>query len=251
MGTIGFHTDGAVAVITLCNSEFHNAVDAPMRAGLESAYERVDQDESIRVAVITGEGQKSFTSGGHIDGYLAAKAFGPGGCGPPAIPRPWPARKPYIAAINGYALGGGFALALACDLRIVGRSARLGPSGLRRGSVQGATTIQRLTRLIGASRALQILLLSRYLTGDEADKFGLAEVADDADVMRVALDRARTIASFDPWTVEQTKALVYDAQHLPLGEAISIENAITAEGYRREAALEGFTAFQERREPRL
>ena len=222
-----------------------------MRDGLNQAYRRVDEDGAIRVAIITGAGEKSFTTGGQIDGYLANNAFGPAGSGPPPIPRPWPARKPYIAAIRGYALGGGFALALACDLRIVGRSAKLGPSGLKRGAVQGATTIQRLTRLLGASRALQILLLSRTLTGEEAAAFGLAELAEDADVLSTALDRARTIAGFDPWTVQQTKALVYDAQHLPLAEAIEREEKVAAEGYRRDAALEGFTAFSERREPRF
>ena len=249
MGTIEFNVADGIATITLNNPDMHNAVDAPMRGGLDQAYATIEQDAAIRVAIIHGAGDKAFCSGGFIDGYLEGKAFGPGGSGPPPIPRPWPATKPYIAAINGFALAGGFALALACDLRVAGRSARMGPTGLKRGAVQGAQTIQRLTRLVGASKALEILLVSKYLSGVEAEACGLAMLADDDKVLETAQIAARTIADFSPWTVAQTKKLVYEAQHLPLDEAIAREEKVAAEGYRRDDALEGFLAFSERRKP--
>lgn len=249
MGQVNLDIDGAIAVITLDNPAKRNAVDAAMRDGLAQAYERVESDDAIRVAVLQGAGGKAFCAGGLIEGYLEKNAFGPGGVGVASIPRPWPATKPYIAAIEGYALGGGFALALSCDLRIVGRGARIGPSGLKRGTVQGAQTISRLTRLIGSSRAMQILLLSRELSGEEAAAFGLAELAGDGKVLDTAMDRARTIAGFSPWTVAQTKKLVLEASHLPLEEAIAREDEVSAQAYRRDDALEGFRAFNERRNP--
>lgn len=251
MGMIELNVAAGIATITLNNPEYRNAVDAAMRDGLAAAYKTVEEDREIRVAVIHGAGEDAFCSGGFIDGYLEGNAFGPQGVGPPPIPRPWPATKPYIAAIYGYALAGGFALALACDIRVVTPDAKLGPAGLKRGAVQGAQTIQRLTRLIGASKALEILLLSKYVSGAEAAACGLAILAGDGNALAVAQEAARTIAQFSPWTVAQTKRLVYEAQHLPLAEAIALEDRVAAEAYRREDALEGFRAFAEKRKPKF
>ncbi|SEF15489.1 enoyl-CoA hydratase [Rhizobiales bacterium GAS191] len=252
MGRVHFSVDGHIATIVLDNPESHNAVDAPMRAEIEASYKRVEVDDAIRVAIIRGAGNGSFCSGGSIDGYLEIKAFGPDGCGPPKIPRPHGSRKPYIAAMLGYALGGGFALALACDLRVAGRSAEMGPTGLKLGAVQGAQTISRLTRLIGQSRALGVLLLSKRLKAEEAERIGLVhEMVDDEAVFDTALAWARTIAEFSPWTVEMTRRLIYEAHHLSFDEAIAWEDRIALEGYRRPEALEGFTAFKERRRPKF
>jgi enoyl-CoA hydratase/carnithine racemase len=249
MGQVDLTIADHIAVITLDNPEKLNAVDAEMRDRLDEIYQMVEADNTVRVAIIRGAGNKAFCSGGLIDGYLGQNAFGPGGTGVPPIPRPWPATKPYIAAINGYAYGGGFALALACDLRVIGKSASIGPAGLKRGTVQGAQTISRLTRLIGASKALEILLLSKYLDGQQAAQAGLAQVVDDERVFDTAMECARTIAGFSPWTVAMTKRLVYEGQHLSLDEAIAEEERIAAQAYRRDDALEGFRAFDERRKP--
>jgi enoyl-CoA hydratase/carnithine racemase len=249
VGQVVFTVEDHVAIIALNNPDKHNAVDAPMREQLAAAYETIEQDDAIRVAIIHGAGGKSFCAGGSIEGYLEKNAFGPDGTGVPSIPRPWPATKPFIAAINGYALGGGYALALSCDLRVVGRGARIGPSGLKRGAVQGAQTISRLTRLVGTSRAMQILLLSRELSGEEAAEFGIAEVVDDDKVMAKAMEWANTIAAFSPWTVAMTKKLVLEAAHLSLADSIAWESEIGAEAYRRPDAAEGFLAFKERRKP--
>jgi enoyl-CoA hydratase/carnithine racemase len=252
VGRIDLQVAEHIATITLDNPAKRNAVDAPMREGLRAAYDRVECDDDIHVAVLRGAGDQAFSSGGYIDGYHEVNAFGPDGGGPPPIPRPRPIWKPFIAAINGYAVGGGFALALACDLRVVGRGATLGPSGLRRGAVQGAQQSQRLTRLVGASKALELLLLSRYVSGEEAAGFGLAQaVVDDDEVMNTAMEWARTIAGYSPWAVARTKQLVYEGQHLPLAEAFAWEEEVAAEGYRRADALEGFAAFSEGREARF
>jgi len=244
MGHITLDVQGPVAVISLHNPDKHNAVDAPMREQLGAAYARIEGDDTIRVAILQGGDGGSFCAGGAIDGYLDGKAVGPDAAHLPRIPRPYPAAKPYIAAMKGYALGGGFALALACDLRIAGESARLGPTGLKLGAVQGAQTISRLTRLIGASKALEVLLLSKRLAAREAADMGLVHsvVADDA-VLATALQWAETIAGFSPWAVAMTKKLVYETQHLPLDEAIEREDRVASEGYSRPEALAGFSAF--------
>jgi enoyl-CoA hydratase/carnithine racemase len=251
MGQIIFSVDGPVASIALDNPDSHNAVDALMRTALAAAYEQIEADDAIRVAVIRGAGTGSFCAGGSIDGYLEGNAFGPQARPLPRIPRPYPAKKPYIAAMLGHALGGGFALALSCDLRVAGKSAQMGPTGLKLGAVQGAQTISRLTRLIGASKALEVLLLSKRLTAQEAAEMGLVQaVAEDDKVFDAAMEWAHTIAGFSPWTVSMTKKLVYEAQHLSLDDAMAWEDKVATEGYSRPEALEGFTAFKEHRKPK-
>jgi enoyl-CoA hydratase/carnithine racemase len=243
MGSIEFEVIDAVASIVLNNPAKHNAVDAPMRAGLEEAYQEVQSNPAIRAAVISGAG-KSFCSGGDIDGYQEVNAFGPGGGGPPKIPRPWPLWKPFIAAINGYAVGGGFALALTCDLRVVGRTSKIGPTGLWRGAVQAAGISQRLPRLIGMSKALELLLLARTVDGEEAASINLANVVvDDDQVLATALEWAATIASYSPWAVERTKELVYRGFDMEVDRAIEWESEVSHEGYLRPDALKGFSAF--------
>ena len=250
MGRIIFSTDGPIAIIALDNPGKHNAVDAQMREELTAAYQRVEDEESLRVAIICGAEGGSFCAGGSIDGYLEGNAIGPGAAHLPRIPRPYPSKKPYIAAICGYALGGGFALALACDLRVAGKGARMGPTGLTLGAVQGAQTISRLTRLVGASRALEVLLLSQRLSGEKAGELGIVnKVIEDAEVMNAALAWAQTLAGFSPWTLSMTKKLVYEAQHLPLQDAIDWEDRVATEAYQRPEALEGFQAFKQGRKP--
>lgn len=251
MGQVHFEVAQGIATITLDNPERHNAVDAPMRAGLAAALDRVEADDAIRVAIITGTGD-SFCAGGSIDDYLSQGTFGPGAVPLPKIPRPWPARKPYIAAMRGHAYGGGFALALACDLRVAGRGALMGPTGLKMGAVQGAQTITRLTRLVGEARAAEILLLSRRLAGEEAAAIGLVQaVAEDDAVLDHAQNWARTIAGFSPWTVQETKRLIRVVQDLSFEDALAEEDRVNAESYTRPDALEGFTAFTEKRRPQF
>src|SRR5690606_27087907 len=134
--------------------------------------------------------------------------------------------------------------AIACDLRVVGRGAQIGPSGLRRGAVQGAQQSQRLPRLIGVSKALELLLLSRYVGGEEAAAIGLAQgVADDDRVMDMAMNWARTIAGYDPWAVRKTKELVYRSLDLPMDEGVALEAEVMKQSYSRAEALSGFAAF--------
>lgn len=249
MGSIDFEVTNGIAVVTLVNPARRNAVDAPMREGLTDAYARIGSDDDIHVAIIRGSGDKAFCAGGDINGYQEVNSFGPDGAGPPPIPRPWPAAKPFIAAIQGYAVGGGFALAISCDLRVVGAGAMIGPSGLKRGAVQGAGQSQRLPRLIGASKALELLLLSKYVSGEEAAAMGLANiVVDDDAVMDQAMEWATVIASHSPWAVAETKRLTWAAFDRGLDDGLAVEAEIALEGYRTPDAQAGFSAFLDRGE---
>ncbi|MGW8813057.1 enoyl-CoA hydratase/isomerase family protein [Gordonia terrae] len=238
--------DDGVATITLRNAARRNAVDAAMREGLEAAYGRIADDDAIRAVVITGEGDKAFCAGGDINGYQAINAFGPDGVGPPPIPKPTAHSKPFIAAIRGYAVGGGFALALSCDLRVVGRGARLGATGLWRGAMQAAGQSQRLPRLIGTSKALEMMLLGTLVSGEDATASGLANiVVDDDDVITQATQWARTIAGYSPEAVAHTKRLAWAAFDQSLDEGLAIESQHALDAYRSAEAQAGFAAFLE------
>ncbi|MFI5426623.1 enoyl-CoA hydratase/isomerase family protein [Aeromicrobium sp. UC242_57] len=146
-------------------------------------------------------------------------------------------------------MGGGFALAISCDLRVVGTGSMLGATGLKRGAIQGAGQSQRLPRLIGASKALEMLLLSKYVSGDEAAAMGLANiVVEDELVMQQAMEWATIIASHSPWAVAQTKRLTWGAFDHGLDDGLADEADIALEGYRTEAAQAGFAAFLSRDE---
>ena len=133
-------------------------------------------------------------------------------------------------------------------LRVVGRGAKIGPSGLRRGVAQVAGQSQRLPRLIGVSKALELLLLSKYVDGAEAARIGLANaVVDDDQVEATALEWARTIASYNPWAVARTKELVYRGIDMPVDDGLAWESQVGLEGYRTPEALEGFAAFTDAR----
>ncbi len=244
MGQVHFSVEEHIAVVVLDNQKKHNAVDANMREGLTQAYERIVNDDDIRVAIITGAGGKAFCSGGDIDAYKEAGVFGEGAADLPPIPRPKGIWKPFIAAINGYAVGGGFPLALSCDLRVAGKSAVIGSSGLQRGAVQGAQQSQLLPRLIGISKALEILLLSKYVGGEEAAAMGMVQIAvDDSNVMEQAMEWAKIIAGYSPWAVQNTKRLVYEGFNMPLDQAYEWETKVTQEGYKRADAAAGFSEF--------
>lgn len=250
MGEVRFEQRNAVAMIVLSHPEARNSVTPEMSAELTEAYREVEANDSIRAAVISGHGE-DFCTGGHIHSYVAEDVMGPGGTGQRSVlAKPWPAAKPFIAAIEGYCVGGGFGLALACDLRVAATDARIGPSGLRRGMVPGSQQIQRVVREITFSKALEILLLSRYLSGEEAASLDLVQRAVvPGGALAAAEEWAERIASFSPWAVQRTKELAYDHLHEPWDDAFAVEERVTDESARHPDALEGFNAFIERREP--
>jgi enoyl-CoA hydratase/carnithine racemase len=153
-----------------------------------------------------------------------------------------------IAAINGYCVGGGFGLALSCDLRIAGPDSKIGPSGLRRGVYQGGTQTQRLIRLITFPKALEMLLLSKYVSGTEAAEMGLVnEVVDEQLVLPRAMELAGHIAEFNPEAVRATKMMAYRGLHLDWEAAFAFDLEALDASMRTASAQEGFGSFTEKR----
>lgn len=248
MGTIDFEVEDFVGHITINNPEKRNAVDAGMIDQLHQIYDVIATSTDVRVAVISGAGGESFCAGGNIPDYVD-KIVGPGGTGRRnVVPKPWRIAVPFIAAIEGYCVGGGFPLALCCDLRVASTTARIGASGLRRGVMNGAGVTTRMVRLVGLSNALESLLTSEYMSAEKAQSIGLVQrVVKPGRALDAAREWATDIAAFSPEAVAATKRVAYDSLDLEWDQALTWEDAVLANNYRSVDAQEGFSSFLERR----
>ena len=249
MPEIHFLREGAIAHLVIDNQSKLNAVDSHMSKQLKEAFETIEADDDIRVGIISGAGDKAFSTGGEMGSYVAGGVVGSDGSGAPAgIPKPSFVTKSLIAAVRGYCVAGGFGLALTCDLRVVGTDVKMGPSGLKRGVVPAAQQTERLVKLEPFGKALEILLLAKYVDAKEAVEIGLAQVAVDPDkVVEKAFEWARIIAEFSPTAVRETKKLAYAA--LPMGwdESFALGAEVMQASFKSEDGKEGFSAFLEKR----
>lgn len=249
MSLVTFETDGALAIVTINRPEARNAVDRDTADQLARAFRRFDADEALSVAILTGAGG-TFCAGADLkavgDGRgnrLTAEGDGPLGCTRMLL------GKPVVAAVEGHAVAGGLELALWCDLRIAARDAVFGVYCRRFGVplVDGGTV--RLPRLIGMSRALDMILTGRGVSGEEAFAMGLANRLTEAGgALAAARELALQIAAFPQRCVRSDRLSAYEQSPLGLAEALAneyrrgvatVRSGETAAGARRFAAGAG------------
>ncbi len=223
--TVDVRHEGPVTVVTIDRPEVRNAVDGPTAAALLQAFEAFDADDEQRVAVLTGAGG-TFCSGADLRALtngvpMVLEEDGPGPMGPSRLV----VSKPTIAAVEGYAVAGGLELALWCDLRVAARDAVFGVFCRRWGVplIDGGTV--RLPRLVGQSRALDMVLTGRGVSGDEALAFGLANrIVDTGGALAAALDLARELAALPPTCLRSDRASLYASWDLPMADALRQEH---------------------------
>jgi enoyl-CoA hydratase/carnithine racemase len=245
--TIDFTTDGAIAIITLNRPEAYNALDLASLRALSDAVARFESDSNLRVAVIIGTG-RAFCAGADIEETLPyMKEHGTKAL-PPTIMRGQTISKPLIAAINGLALGGGLELALACDIRIAASSTKLGLPEIGMGLIPGWGGTVRLPRLIGCSRATEMILGGRAVTAEEAARIGLVnKVVNDDELLPAALEIARTIAEKSIEAVRLAKESLQKGLDLPLNEALNLEAGLEDAVLHTPGFEEGMWAYREKR----
>ncbi|MFC3527925.1 enoyl-CoA hydratase/isomerase family protein [Paracoccus mangrovi] len=242
-----------VEMLTLNRPDKLNALSTPLVRALEAHLDAIAADRSVRAVIITGAGERAFVAGADIAEYRgrqsrafidyqreSRRVF----CKIEKLP------QPVIAAVRGYALGGGFEIALCCDIIICAASARLGlPEGLLGLSPGGGGT-QRLTRCVGKVVASDIMLAHRRITGERAHALGLAAecVPDDA-LMETALERARAVVAVAPLAAEEMKAAIRAAAETPLEAGLTLEQTLLYRLYNTDDAEEGINAFLEKRQP--
>lgn len=219
--------DGNVAIVTMNRPEAMNALSSALREELAKAMVAVDADDSIHAVVLTGAGQRAFTAGLDLkelgtQGLGAANAETPQANPVKAIEQ---CRKPVIGAINGVAITGGFEVAVACDILIASENARFADTHARVGIMPGWGLSQKLSRLIGLSRAKELSLSGNFLDAQTACAWGLVNrVVPAEELLPAAKNLASDIASADPGMIQAYKRLIDDGYAVPFGEAMALEH---------------------------
>ncbi|HET8820843.1 MAG TPA: enoyl-CoA hydratase-related protein [Thermoleophilaceae bacterium] len=250
MATVSAETRGAVGLARLDRPDARNALSPELMEELASVVERWDEDPEVRCIVIAG-GDKWFAAGADIK-VMATRSFQDVLTSPAA--RFWPRlaaiRTPLVAAVSGYALGGGCELALACDMIVAAESAEFGQPEILLGIIPGGGGTQRLARVMGKQRAMELVLTGRRIGAAEARELGIVtSVAPDDGWLDAALELAATVAERPPLAVRLGKQAVLAADETPLSAGLDHERRLYELAMATEDRVEGMTAFLEKRKP--
>ncbi len=245
--------DGAVSVITINRPQVLNALNLPTLDELRRAVLDVKSDRAVRAVIVTGAGEKAFVAGADIN-ELAGQRPNEGKeyaqFGQHVFDLIEQIGKPVIAAINGFALGGGCELAMACTLRLAAAHARLGQPEINLGLIPGFAGTQRLTRLVGRGAALDLLLTGRQIPADEALRIGLVNrVVPSATLMTEAGALAATLADKPLLATQYILEAVTHGQSVPFDQAQFLEATLFGLAMSSDDMREGTSAFLEKRKP--
>jgi enoyl-CoA hydratase len=239
--------EGAVAIATIEHPPA-NAISGAVVSGLTEALDGAEGDASCRALVITGSGPKFFSAGADITEF-GGGAEGLGGALELTL-RFERSRLPVIAAVNGIAFGGGCELSLACDIRVCSSNARFGQPEIKLGIIPGWGGTQRLPRLIGRAAAMELLLTGDPIDAQRARHVGLvSEVVEPEGLAEAAKRWGQRLAKQAPLAVAATKRAVDAGAHLPIAEALKVEQTEFAALFSTEDASEGISAFLQKRTP--
>lgn len=244
--------DAPIAIITINRPDKLNALNTAVRVGFVAALDELAKNDDVRVIIVTGAGDKAFVAGADIgefkgrsgyDQYQVTKSFG-------IFEAPDRCPKPVIAAVNGFALGGGCELAMACDIRLAADTARLGQPEISLGILPGGGGTQRLPRLVGLGAAYKLLFTGDMVYAEEALRIGLVdEVVPQEALMARAKELARAIAAKSPAALQFIKEAVRASVRMPLDEGVRLETTLFGLAFSTEDKEEGVEAFLEKRKP--
>jgi enoyl-CoA hydratase len=244
--------DGAVAIITLNRPKSLNPLNQPTLEALDAAVTRAEKDKSVRVLVFTGAGDKAFVAGGDIPDLATRHGLAHyldfGEVIHAVFRHIETIDKPTIAAINGFALGGGTELLLSTDIRVAVESAKLGLPEINLGLFPGAGGSQRLMRQIPLCKAKEMMFLGRQITATEAERLGLINrVVPDGTLMEEVMKMANAMAKKSPLILKILKRTMVDGDEMPLRAALRHEHAMIGLVFDTDDAHEGCNAFVEKR----
>ncbi|SAL76500.1 enoyl-CoA hydratase [Caballeronia telluris] len=244
-------TRGRVGVITLNRPKALNALNDALMDELGAALKQFDTDDDIGAIVLTGS-EKAFAAGADI-GMMASYSYMDVYKGD-YITRNWEAirsiRKPIVAAVSGFALGGGCELAMMCDIVIAADTAKFGQPEIKLGVIPGAGGTQRLPRAVSKAKAMDLCLTARFMDADEAERAGLVSRVVAADrCLEEAVDAATVIASFSLPAVMMAKESVNRAYETTLAEGVHFERRLFHSLFATDDQKEGMAAFVEKRKP--
>jgi crotonobetainyl-CoA hydratase len=245
---VDYKKEGRVAIITINRPEVLNALNAEVGRELNKAMIDFRDDPELWVAIITGAGDRAFSSGADIRGFRPGpRETEEGTTERVRADQIW---KPFIAAIHGYCLGGGLELALTCDLRIAAENARFGLPEIRVGVIPAGGGISRLPRFIPRAKAAEILLMGQHIDAPEAYRIGLVNKVVPLDqLMPTARQWADIICQAGPLQVRTVKETMLRGYNMPLQESLQLERELVNRLRSTEDYMEGVRAFVEKRKP--
>jgi enoyl-CoA hydratase len=242
----------AIAIVVVNRPDKRNALNNTVRTEIVQALDSFRDDDAVRVVVITGAGDKAFIAGADINEFAQRTPIEQRAVmtGRSLFTEVAEFPKPVIAMINGYCLGGGCELALACDIRIAARAAKLGQPEIKLGIIPGGGGTQRLTRLVGRGHALRMILTGEMIDAVAAEKIGLVDVVtENDDLHNTTMELARAIAAHSPLTVRLAKQAVRAAEEMPLSSGLALERELFVTAFGSADKREGVAAFLEKRTP--
>ena len=243
---------GRVGIVTINRPDKLNALNIATRNDILAAFDELERDDEVRVVIVTGAGEKAFIAGADISEFggmtaVSQRAIMKGRRAFDAV-EDFP--KPVIAMINGFALGGGCELAMACDIRVASTKAKLGQPEIKLGIIPGGGGTQRLTRLVGEGRAMEICLTGDMITAEEAERFGLVNhIYAPEELEAKTMELANKIADMSPIALALCKQSVKNAAKLDLRAGVDAEVDLFALCFSSEDKEEGVRAFLEKRKP--
>lgn len=243
--------DGHILIVTLNRPEVYNAMHAPMHHELSKIWDDFAADPDLWVAVLTGAGDKAFSAGNDLK-YTAQGGKGKApDTGFAGLSSRLDMEKPIIAAVNGFAMGGGFETALSCDIIIAADTAIFALPEVKVGLFAAAGGVQRLSRQIGRKPAVEMMLTGRHVSAAEGEKLGFVNaVVPRNQLMAAAMEKAREICAVSPSSVKATKRVLNAMDGLDeLKDSLLYSREVIAELSQTEDFKEGVNAFVEKRKP--
>lgn len=244
-----------ICTVTINRPDKLNALNAQAKSELRDLFEALTTDEAVDVVIVTGAGEKSFVAGtdiGELSALNATSGRPFAAAGQSVFSRIESLGKPVIAAVNGYALGGGCELALACHIRIASENARFGQPEVNLGVIPGYGGTQRLPRLVGEGRAMEMILSGDPVDAQEALRSGLVnKVVPPSELMATCRALALKIASKGQPAVRLAIQAVHASQEMHLDEGLEMEAGLFGTACGTEDFKEGVAAFLEKRKPKF
>ena len=255
MDTLHIQKENSIVVITIDRPDVLNAVNAAVVAELDQAVKDAVSDNTVGVIIITGSGEKAFVAGADIKAMSemnSADALEFGKAGQAMTLTIENSPKPVIAAVNGFALGGGCEIALACHIRIAAENAVFSQPEVKIGLIPGWGGTQRLPRIVGKGKANEMILTGEMVSADEACRIGLANaVVPPAELMETCKIMAETILKNGPNAIAQSLASINAGSGMPIKEGLEMEVKNFSGLFETEEAKEGLSAFVEKRPPKF
>jgi len=245
------HREGPILVVTMNRPDVYNAMHAPMHQEMSAIWDDFAADPDLWVAVLTGAGDKAFSAGNDLK-YTAQGGKGTSpATGFAGLASRYDLEKPIIAAVNGFAMGGGFETALSCDIILASDQAKFALPEVKVGLFAAASGVQRLSRQIGRKPAVEMMLTGRTVMADEGKALGFVnEVVPHAELMSKAMEKAQAIAQVSPSSVKATKRVLNGMDEIEnLKASLLFSRLVMSELRNTEDFREGVQAFVEKRAP--